>query len=116
MSSTNPKGGSSVDRDRLRRFYLEKLVPAAEQLRKRGVTMFPLGADDAPSWYADPPTYPELIEIDPASFGEDLKRLWQSKDLPELSDLAVALGGLAGELEVVAEQSEDVSPFVYVMF
>jgi hypothetical protein len=116
MSSTNPKGGKPVDRERLRRFYLEQLVPAAERLRKRGVTLFPLGADDAPSWYADPPSYPELTAIEPASFGEDLKLLWQSKNLPELAELAVALGSLAGELEIVAEQSEDVSPFVYVMF
>jgi hypothetical protein len=116
MSSTNPNAGQPVDRERLRRFFLEQLVPAAERLRKRGVTLFPLGADDAPSWYADPPSYPELTEIEPASFGDDLKRLWQSKNLPELSELAVALGGLAGELEVVADQSEDVSPFIYVMF
>ena len=36
---------SSTDDDRLRRFYVDRLEPAARRLRERGVAFFPLGPD-----------------------------------------------------------------------
>jgi hypothetical protein len=116
MSSIDPKGVSPVDRELLRRFYFERLVPAADSLKRRGAVFFPLGPDSAASWYENAPEYPELTEIESDSFGLDLKEIWEKKGFAELADLALAIGDLAKELEIAEDQSEDVSPFVYVMF
>lgn len=106
---------SSIE-DRLRAFFAERLVPAAERARARGVSYFPPGPDDEESWYESPPETPAIMEIDDGQFGAKLKQMWQDQGHPELADLAEAFEELARELELKDDQTEDVSPFMYVMF
>lgn len=110
MSSTDEKG--------VRRFYREHLLPAAERLRTRGVSFFPLAPDDAEeTWYQPPPAdVPEFVEVEPEQCEARLRQAWQAQGLPELAALAGPLMALARDLEMDEEQSADVSPFVYVMY
>jgi hypothetical protein len=108
---------SSTD-DTLRRFYAERIAPAAEALRRRGVTFFTLAPTEPPTgtWYEGPPDEPELVQVSPERFGDELRAMWTAQQLPELAALAGPLGELCTELEVKGDESSDVSPFVYVMF
>lgn len=106
---------SSTDDDdaRARRFFGEHLLPAAAKLRERGVHFFPLGPDDAESWFETPP------EGDFVEFGDleaALRQLWQAQGLPELEALAQPLAKLADELEIREQDASEISPFVYVMY
>ncbi|MFO0691360.1 MAG: hypothetical protein U0900_21865 [Myxococcota bacterium] len=109
---------SSTDDDRLRRFYVDRLEPAARRLRERGVAFFPLGPDaGAASYYAPPPTGPDFASLDDAAaWGEALRALWSAQGLPELAELVPELMAIAGELDVAEEETADISPFVYVMY
>ena len=56
---------SSTDDARLRRFYAERLEPAARRLRERGTEFFPLGPDlTATTYYVAPPTGPDFSSLD----------------------------------------------------
>ncbi|MBK7949410.1 MAG: hypothetical protein IPK00_11890 [Deltaproteobacteria bacterium] len=109
---------SSTDAARLRRFYVERLEPAARRLRERGVEFFPLGPDpSAKTWYVAPPTGPDFSSLDDeAACGEALREAWTSQGYPELAELVPELMAIARELEVVEEETADISPFVYVMY
>ncbi len=102
MSSTDDRSDPSMSQRRLHEFYRQRLVPVADALRKGGVTFFPLKADDQASWYMPAPSEPELMEMTPESFPDELEKLWRAKGMSELADLA--------------KESDDVSPFIYVMF
>ena len=109
---------SSTDDERLRRFYVERLEPAARRLRERGVEFFPLGPDStAATWYVVPPAGPDFISLDDeAACAATLTGMWSAQGLPELAELVPHLMALARELEVVEEETTDISPFVYVMY
>ena len=108
---------SSTDDARLRRFFRKRLAPAAEKLRGRGVSFFPLGPElEADTWYTGPPTEPKFTSLKVDECEAALRELWQRQDLPELAELAGELMNLAKHLEVQEEESEDISPFVYVMY
>ena len=116
MSSTDDRSDSSMSQRRLREFYRQRLIPAADALRRRGVTFFPLEADDQQSWYLPRPSEPELMDITPEAFSDELEKIWRAKGMSELADLSKELGALARELEILGEENNDVSPFIYVMF
>ena len=108
---------SSTDERALRRFFAEKLVPAAEALRAREVRFFALGPEgDAESWYQPAPDDPDFQEIDEAALAEALRERWQAEGLPELAELADALLELSRGLEIAEQETPDISPFVYVMY
>lgn len=113
MSSTEES-----QKEKLRRFFKSELIPAADALRKRGVELFPLGPDpDRESyWEPAPENEPDFIEVAPEDFGAGLEARWNAEELPELAALAASLMTLANELEIHQEQSEGLSPFVYVMY
>ncbi len=50
------------------------------------------------------------------SFEKALTDMWTSQGSPELAALAPTLSKLAKSIYLVEEQSEEVSPFIYVMF
>ena len=108
---------SSTDELRLRRFFRKRLLGAAEKLRARGVSFFPLGPEpEAETWYHGPPAEPKFTSLNVEECEAALRELWQGQDLPELADLAGEMMNLAQHLEVQEEESADVSPFVYVMY
>ena len=108
---------SSTDDERLRRFYVERLEPAARRLRERGIEFFPLGPDTAaPTYYAPAPTGPDFATLEEEDCGPVLREMWRAQGLPEIAELADEMMTLAQELEVVGEETADISPFVYVMY
>ena len=107
----------STDRQKLRRFFDKRLVLAAEKMRARGVSFFPLGPEpEADTWYTGPPTEPKFTSLDADECEAALRDLWQGQGLPELAELAGEMMKLAEHLEVRKEENEDISPFVYVMY
>jgi hypothetical protein len=111
MSSTDES------RARLEAFFAERLVPAAESLRARGVQFFPLGADaEAPTyWHRRDDAGDYLDSVDPAATAERLRAMWAEH--PELVALVDPLLELASTLARPAdEQSPEVSPFIYAMY
>ena len=108
---------SPTDEQRLCRFFARKLVPAAQTLQGRDVRFFPLGPDAAESWYEDGPAgEPEFVEIEVEDCERMLREMWERDGMPELAALAADLMKLAREIELDEEQSDDVSPFMYVIY
>jgi hypothetical protein len=108
---------NSTDERAVRRFFTERLVPAAEALRARGVRLFPLGGEaERESWYEGPPAEPDFVTLGEAEVEAALREHWRARGLPELAALAGPLLELAASLEVHEEQTPDISPFVYVMY
>lgn len=109
---------SSTDERRLRRFFQEELVRAADELRRRGVSLFPLRPEpEQATWYVPGPAgEPEFVELEAEDCEQKLRDHWQAQGLPELARLAGPILELARSLELDEEQAADVSPFVYVMY
>ncbi len=105
-------------------FFNDLLSPLAVRERDRAKSFFPLGADPrAESYYVEPPRRVmaaadfELRAAESlADFVKELTALWASEGHEELAALAPRLLALAEEMGEREEQSEDVSPFMYVMF
>ncbi len=118
MSSTDRAGGAKSE-PRLRQFFAEHIVPAAERLRRRGVRFFATARDSAVTSYfqkCEPRSESLFMEIEPRDCQTMLVARWQREGLPELVDLSGPLFALAQELAPVEEAADDVSPFIYVMF
>jgi hypothetical protein len=108
---------NSTDDRSIRRFFAERLVPAAEALRARGVRFFPLGPEpEAESWYEGPPRDADFVTLAETDIETALRARWEAQGLPEIAALAAPLLELAASLEVHEEQTPDISPFVYVMY
>lgn len=104
-----------VTRARALPFFREKLVPAAERLRERGVQFFPLApVPEQCTWFVPYRVSPEdeLDAVGPTS--DRLVALWA--EIPELAELAPALFALAQEIHPLQSEKAEVSPCFYVMF
>jgi hypothetical protein len=102
---------------RLEAFFTERLVPAAQSLRARGVEFFPLCPDaDAPTyWHRRDDAGDYLDSVDPAATAARLREMWAEH--PELVALVEPLLELAAAVARPAnEQSAEVSPFIYAMY
>ena len=102
------------DRD-LRRFFHERIVPAAESLRERGVFFFALEPDRTQRsyWNTRPRSEGYIFEIGDDLAGE-LHELW--REYPELQALASDLAAMTRTMADRREESADVSSFIYAMF
>lgn len=106
-----------ADEARVRRFFSTHLKPTADSLRSRGMRFFDLGpAPEAPTWFAAAPLDQDFVEIAESRLEQTLHQLWNAQGFPELAALARPLMQLSRELEVQAEQTPDISPYVYVMY
>lgn len=114
-----------ADRDRIAvAFFREVLVPVALAERARGREFFaPRPDDEAASYYVEPTKRemkPEDFELRASEsieeFVRELAALWASEGCEELAATAPRLASLAYELREDEAQSDDVSPFMYVMF
>ena len=111
MSSTEKR------QKQIRRFYDKKLSKVAQRLQQRDVRFFPLGADDAETWYVPGPVdEPEFVGVELDRAADDLRALWERQGLPELAGIAKDLVKLAREVELHEEQAGDLDPFMYVMY
>ena len=102
----------------LKRFFAERLAPAAERLRRRGVNFFETGPTPAsPTYYEKHCEAASLfVEIEADSCASIVAETWKRENLPELAELADSLFALAPRIAPIKEDEGDVSPFVYVMF
>lgn len=126
MSSTEVRGeeGDAV-KDRIAAdFFREVLVPAARSEREAGREFFALRPDaEAESYFAEPAKgsmRPEDFELRACESVEDFVRelaaLWASEGREGLAAMAPRLAALAAGVREDEEQTDDVSPFMYVMF
>ncbi|HEY7407125.1 MAG TPA: hypothetical protein VH638_02580 [Gemmatimonadaceae bacterium] len=99
----------------LRRFFHDRIVPAAEALRTRGVSFFALEPDRARSsyWTERPRGEGYVFAIGDDLAGE-LHEMW--RDHPELRALADDLAAMTRALAERREESAEVSSFIYAMF
>ena len=105
-------------------FFREVLVPLALRGRAAGREFFALRPDgEAESYYVEPTKSamkPEDFELRAADSVEDFVRelaaLWSSEGREDLAAMAPRLAALAAEVREDEEQTDDVSPFMYVMF
>ncbi len=105
-------------------FFREVLVPVALRERATGREFFALRPDAAAeSYYVEPTNRsmePADFELRASESVEDFIRelaaLWASEGLEELAATAPRLAALASGLREDEEQTDDVSPFMYVMF
>ncbi|MGQ0715205.1 MAG: hypothetical protein ACT4PJ_16010 [Gemmatimonadaceae bacterium] len=99
----------------LERFFHERLVPAAEALRARGVRFFDLAPDRSQSsyWNRRPEGEGYIFQIGDDVAGE-LRELWRGHS--ELQALADELAAMTRALAERREESADVSSFIYAMF
>jgi hypothetical protein len=99
----------------LLQFYRERVVPAAEELRRRGVSFFEPGPERTRDSYWDTRPRGEGYVF---QIGDDLAQelhvLW--RDHPELRALADDLAAMTRELAERGEEPADVSSFIYAMF
>jgi hypothetical protein len=109
---------ADAERDaRLREFFEARIVPAAERIRERGVSFFPLGPDPArQSYYARrAEATTRIAELEAESVAAELRALWGEH--PELLSLIDPLLELAAELRQRDHGGVgDVSPLIYAMF
>ncbi|MBL7124598.1 MAG: hypothetical protein ISS51_00680 [Dehalococcoidales bacterium] len=106
------------------RFFFEELMPLAKKLQDEGKAFFSVKPNpNAQTYYKKREKtimHPESFEVVGCdsfdSFEEALIDMWTSQGYSELTKLAPTLLKLAKSLYFVEEQSEDISPFIYVMF
>ncbi len=110
--------------ERIRRFFAEQLSPAAAAIRRRRGELFATRPDpQAETYYRRRST----TRMSAASYEVDglgsvegletaLRSFWESRGLPELASLSPGLTELARLLRPTEEQTDEVSPFIYVMF
>jgi hypothetical protein len=97
------------------RFFADRLLPAAAQLRSRGARLLPGGPDPATAtYYVTRPAGEEYVVDLDVPLAELLHRQW--RDDPEFVALVGELSRLAQELRQRTEQSGEISPFIYAMF
>lgn len=105
-------------------FFREVLTPAALRERAEGREFFALRPEAAAESYYTEPTRRAMTKDDfelraaesVAEFISELAALWAAEGRDELAAMCGRLGELAATFGGEAEQGEDVSPFVYVMF
>jgi hypothetical protein len=99
----------------LRRFFHERIVPAAESLRERGVSLFALQPDRTVRsyWSTRPRGEGCIFQIGDDLAGE-LHTMWRND--PELQALAGDLAAMTRAMAERREESADVSSFIYAMF
>ncbi|HKG14197.1 MAG TPA: hypothetical protein VKB12_12800 [Pyrinomonadaceae bacterium] len=126
MNSTEVRGeerDAAKDRSAVA-FFREVLVPLAQAGRESGREFFALRPDEAAESYYVEPTKsamrPEDFELRACEsiqdFVRELAALWSSEGREDLAAMAPRLAALASELREDEEQTDDVSPFMYVMF
>ena len=120
MNSINENDNFS----QIRKYFNDELLPAARKMLADQNSFFPVVADPSLETYYTARDHrnasPEDFEIagcdSPENFALALYKMWSSEGYPELSALAESMSKLAKSLHFAKEQSDEVSPFIYVMF
>jgi hypothetical protein len=110
--------------NQINKYFYNELLPIARKMLADKKLFFPVVADpNLKTYYITrhlQKTSPEDFEIagcdSPENFALALFKMWSSEGYPELSALAESMSKLAKSLHFAKEQSDEVSPFIYVMF
>ena len=99
----------------LLQFFRERIIPAAEEARRRGVSFFEREPERTRESYWDTRPRGEgyVFQIGDDLAGE-LHTLW--RDHPELQALADDLASMTRAMAERGEEPADVSSFIYAMF
>ena len=120
MNLTDP----TVLAARVQEVFTTGILPIHEKLREAGRQYFPTAAEPAAASYYVPRARNTLAPADfelgggasVEGFEQAMRELWTAQGCPELVPLAPALADLARAVRLREELSEEVSPFIYVMF
>jgi len=120
MSSTDPTETETA----VRTFFEQRLMPLALRMAAEGKPFFPMHPDPKLASYYKDRTQKGMKKEDfevPAcdgfeEFARGMAEMWRAQGHKELAELVPELAGLAKQLYSVEEQTEEVSPFIYVMF
>ena len=106
------------------RLLLDRMALVAEKLRERGVELIPLRPDPTAATYFQarprrsmaPSDFESGVGTSVEAFRDELAAHWEGERLRELADLAGDCAALAASLRAAQDPSDEVSPFIYVMF
>jgi hypothetical protein len=102
----------------LARFHAERILPAADAVRARGVELLAPGRDPeaATYWVARAPGAGLVVRMERARIAYELARRWEARGLPELAALGGPLMELSAALAEAVEEPQEVSPFIYTIY
>lgn len=108
----------TTETERLSGFFRERLLPIADQARRDGVEIFPLGPEsEADSYFLSRASGESYIHtIDRSDLAGELHKLWATDRLAGMDGLAGPIVELAESLRETDADPDDVSPFIYAMF
>ena len=114
MSSTER---DAADERELRRFFRDRLVPAADRLRARGVRLYAPRPDPSVEsyWVRHEEAPVPFVEIEPDRCEALLAALWRAEGHEDLAALTGDLFRLASRV-APRDEDDEVSPNIYVMF
>jgi hypothetical protein len=112
------------DERALKRFFDERLIPAADRLKADGVELLDTKLDPAAQSYYRKRRLTTMRPVDfrwggahaPAQLEADLRHLWSDSEIPALAALAAEVARLALALRRDDDQAADVADFIYVMY
>jgi len=119
MATTDQANARAIDA-----FFSKELVELGGRLKRNGRTFLVTNFDPKADSYYITRTKRTMSKSDfesagcrsLESFSDDLSRLWKSKGCEDLLPLATGISKLARGLYNLQDQTEEVSPFVYVMY
>ncbi len=119
MATTDQTNAKAIDT-----FFNKEFVELADKLKRSGRAFLETRLDAKADSYYVTRTKRTMSKADfesagcrsLESFPDDLTRLWKSKGCEDLLPLVPGMGKLARGLYNLQDQSEEVSPFVYVMY
>jgi hypothetical protein len=99
----------------LRRFFEDRIVPAATALRDRGVSFFAMAPEsEATTYWTERSQDAEYVFQIGEDLGGEMHLMW--REHPELVALADDLARIARAMVETRDQSGEVSPFIYAMY
>ena len=116
---------STDNQSRIDRLFDEVVLPLHEKIQREGVELFPAGPDLSRESYFQARTKRRMSREDfeaasydgAAGLAGALRSVWQNGNLAELTGSAEKQAAVAVALQAEAEaQTDEVSPFIYVMF
>ena len=120
MTSTRDRRNSRE----IRKYFYEELLPVAKKVLAERKGLFPVAAEPELGTYFTARQHEKASSTDfeihgcesPEQLAHALGQMWSSQGYPELGALAESMSKLARTLHFVTEQSDEISPFIYVMF
>jgi len=120
MNSTEENTAGLADQDR----FLSAFLSVAEEIRRDVGDLFPLGPDNGSTTYyrnrrktrmrREDFEVEGLLSLDNLEIA--LRQMWEEQGLTALASLAPAIVDAARALHGLEEETDEISPFIYVMF